>query len=206
MDPDPDMIAVGRQLSHDSNIRNMTWLTAGSRDLSSDLGRFRLVTMGQSFHWMDRDQVLNDLFPMVEDAGGIALLGPGHGMVFVGNGPPGPEESWEETARSLMKAHGVERHRHPKSNPDEPRHEHAILRSRFQIGEYHEFEFELLRAPDDVLGQLYSMSGDLRGRLGNRRDAFERDMRAALTALWPSGQHIERLRTGVLVAVKAPTL
>ena len=201
MDPDPEMIETGRERA--SGIDNVRWLNKGSRDLGPDLGTFRLVVMGQSFHWMERDQVLRDLDCLVEDDGGLALLGPGHGVVLMGDTPVGPpQESWEATARTLLKAHGVERGRHPSSNPTEPRHEPAILRSSFQIGEYHEFESELTLTPDDVIGRLYSFSGDLRGRLGERIDAFERDLRSAIAALHPAGHFSERLRTGVLVAVK----
>jgi ubiquinone/menaquinone biosynthesis C-methylase UbiE len=202
IDPDPDMIEVCRARASAANLGNVTWRNAGSRELSSQLGNFRLVTMGQSFHWMDRDQVLRDLYALVEDDGGIALIGPGHGLVLVGSGPPPPKESWEDTARAVLASHGVERGRNPSSNPSEPRHEQAIQRSQFEIGEYHEFESEISLSPDDVLGRLYSFSGDLRTRLGNRLDLFERDLRAALMALWPNGRFTERLRTGVLVAVK----
>jgi len=200
MDPDPEMIETGRELA--SGVANIRWLNKGSRDLGPDLGTFRLVLMGQSFHWMDRDQVLRDVDSLVEDDGGLALLGPGHGVVLVGEGPPGPKESWEDMAKAILKSYGIERGRHPSSNPTEPRHEQAILRSNFQIGEYHEFESELTLTPDDVIGRLYSFSGDLRGRLGDGIDAFERDLRSAIVALHLAGHFSERLRTGVLVAVK----
>ncbi|MGH7247848.1 MAG: class I SAM-dependent methyltransferase, partial [Pseudomonadota bacterium] len=87
MDPDPEMIRVGRQSAQSVRTRNIKWLQAGSMDLSPALGAFRLVLMGQSFHWMDRDQVLRDLYEIVEDGGGLALIGSGHGLVLIGNGP-----------------------------------------------------------------------------------------------------------------------
>src|SRR5215467_9433408 len=61
MDPDPDMIRVARALAASQGLRSVRCLQAGSEDLSADLGRFRLVVMGKSFHWMNRDQVLRDL-------------------------------------------------------------------------------------------------------------------------------------------------
>jgi len=76
------------------------------------------------------------------------------------------------------------------------------MRSRFAIAEYHEFESELSLTPDDITGHLYSMSGNVRKRLGKRIEAFERDVKSALMALRPAGQFVERVRTGVLVAVK----
>ena len=202
MDPDQEMILVGQELANENGIRNVKWLNAGSRDLSPELGSFRLVCMGQSFHWMDRAQVLADLYPMVEDKGGIALLGPAHGFVLVGDGPPQPRESWQDAADAVRNAYGVAHIRHARSNPDEPRHEQAVLRSNFQIGEYHEFEFEKSYKPEDILGLLYSMSVNLRERLGARLADFERDMTEALRAAQPAGQFHEHLRTGVLIAIK----
>ena len=202
MDPDAAMIEVGRGIAGAASINNVQFLNAGSNDLSPNLGTFRLVCMGQSFHWMDRDRVLRDLHPLVEDEGGLALLGPAHGLVLIGAGPPGPRQSWQDAADTIMKKYVGERTRHPRANPSEPRHEQALMRSHFAIAEYHEVESELSLTPDDILGLLYSMSGNIRKRLGERIDAFERDMNAALAAIRPEGRFIERPRTGVLVAVK----
>ena len=50
-------------------------IEGSSYDLQPDLGRFRLVTLGRSFHWMDRGATLVLLDRMVERGGGIALFG-----------------------------------------------------------------------------------------------------------------------------------
>jgi hypothetical protein len=39
-------------------VTNITWVAGSSQDLPGELGRFRLATMGRSFHWMVREQVL----------------------------------------------------------------------------------------------------------------------------------------------------
>src|SRR5262249_37818971 len=133
MDPDPGMIRVARDLATTQGLRNVKLRQAGSEDLSPDLGRFRLVVMGESFHWMNRDQVLRDLYQLVEDAGGVALIGSAHGFVLVGEGPPKPKASWELVADDIVAKYAGKRRRHPRSNPDEPRHEQAIARSQFRI-------------------------------------------------------------------------
>ena len=203
MDPDAQMIAVGREIADESGLRNVTWLNAGSQDLSPSLGPFRLVCMGKSFHWMDRDRVLRDLYGLVEDGGGIALLGPAHGLVLQGQGPELAKEPWWAVADEVLQKYIGKRARHPKSNPQEPRHEPALLRSRFSIAEYHEFETELTLTPEDIVGHLYSMSGNVRQRLGARIEAFEAELTAALRALAPDARFLERSRSAVLVAVKA---
>ena len=77
MDPDPGMIAEGRRQATAAGLMNIEWREAGSRELGQVAGPFKLVLMGQSFHWMDRDQVLRDLYGLVEDGGGLAAIAPG---------------------------------------------------------------------------------------------------------------------------------
>lgn len=202
MDPDPDMIRVARDLASGQGLQNVRLRQAGSEDLSSDLGRFRLVVMGQSFHWMNRDQVLRDLYPLVQQSGGIALIAPAHGFVLVGEAPPKPKAPWERVTDQLAAKYVGERRRHPRSNPDEPRHEQAIARSQFRIGEYHEFESERHFDAADVIGLLSSMSGNLRGQLGPRISEFEAELTAELLKLSPSGHFVDRTPAAVLIAVR----
>lgn len=79
MDPDPGMLDMGRRRAQADGVTNVRWIAGGSRDLALAGRPFRLVAMGQSFHWMDRDQVLEDLRRLIEADGGIALVGPGRG-------------------------------------------------------------------------------------------------------------------------------
>ena len=202
MDPDPGMIRVARALAMEQGLHNIRLLQAGSEDLTPDLGPIRLVVMGDSFHWMDRDQVLRDLDALVESNGGIALVAAAHGLVLIGEGPPKPKTSWERVCDEVMTKYVGKRARHPRSNPDEPRHEQAIARSAFRIGEYHEFESERHFEAADVIGLLYSMSGNLRAQLGGRIAEFEAELMTELLKLSPDGRFIDRTPAAVLVAVR----
>jgi ubiquinone/menaquinone biosynthesis C-methylase UbiE len=202
MDPNPEMIRVGAELAESVQARNIKWLQAGSKDLSPALGAFRLVLMGQSFHWMDRDRVLRDLYEIVEDGGGLALIGPGHGLVLIGHGPAKAQESWEPVAERVVRKYLGERSRRRRVNSAEPRHESALQRSKFEIAEYHEFASELDLGVDSILGRLYSYSGNLRKSLGEHLGEFEAELRAELLLLRPGGQFAEQAATGVLAALK----
>lgn len=202
MDPDPDMIRVARDLAASQGLGNVRLYQAGSEDLSADLGPFRLVVMGESFHWMNRDQVLGDLYSLVEEGGGVALIGPAHGFVLIGEAPPKPKSPWEQVADEMVRRYVGQRRRHPRSNPDEPRHEQAIARSQFRIGEYHEFESERHFEAADVIGLLYSMSGNLGAQLGARSREFEAELMTELLKLSPSGHFIDRTPAAVLIAVR----
>ena len=51
------------------------WLVARAQDVSSELGKFRVVSCGSSFHWMDRGPVLKKIATLLDPGGGIALVG-----------------------------------------------------------------------------------------------------------------------------------
>jgi len=77
MDPEPEMLEEGREQAQAAGVSNIEWRCGSSEDLSPTLGKFRVVTMGNSFHWMDRARTLDALYDLVMEAGGIAVVGEG---------------------------------------------------------------------------------------------------------------------------------
>jgi SAM-dependent methyltransferase len=191
MDPDAGMLEEGRAFAAEAARRNITWIQGGSLDLSPALGRFRAVLLGQSFHWMDRDAVLTALHPMIEDAGGIALVNPGRRR---------PQESWEAITDPIKESYLGPPQRHPQRNA-EPHHEPALHRSAFVITEDLEFPTTVTRSADAVIGVYYSSSGARQGLLGERAPAFEAEVRAAIAARYP-GTWMETVETGVIIVRK----
>jgi ubiquinone/menaquinone biosynthesis C-methylase UbiE len=120
LDVDAEMLAEGERQAAQLGRGNIRWLRLRAEEVSGELGRFRLVTLGQSFHWMDRDSVLRRLAPLVEDGGGLALVAPGRRR---------PQESWEALAQSVVAKYLGPRERHPRANP-EPADEPALRRSQ----------------------------------------------------------------------------
>ena len=93
VDPDAEMIAEGRRLAGARGRRNIRWLQSGAEDIPLPRrGRFQVATIGQAFHWMDRDAVLGKLAALTEDGGGLALVNPGRRR---------PQESWEPVAEQI---------------------------------------------------------------------------------------------------------
>src|SRR5436305_11759 len=54
---------------------SVAWLVRPAEAVIATLGPFQLVTIGQAFHWMDRDEVLRRVGPTLVPDGGIALVG-----------------------------------------------------------------------------------------------------------------------------------
>ena len=97
MDPDDGMRAEGERIARERGIGNIEWRFGGSKDLSPELGQFRLVTMGNSFHWMDRARTLDALYDLVIDGGGIAVVGEGAPI------PPPPMTPWRAAINAVIK-------------------------------------------------------------------------------------------------------
>lgn len=100
LDPEPEMLAEGARQSEEMGILNIRWMEGGSFDLArlnGVIGKFRLVSMGTSFHWMDRDATLDILAGMVEPSGGIAVIGTSS-VATIWEG----DESWQRTTKAVI--------------------------------------------------------------------------------------------------------
>ena len=73
IDPNAAMLAAGREAAR-GRADNVNFVEGSSNDLGSDHGRFRLVVMGRSFHWMDRADTLRRLATIVEPDGAVAFF------------------------------------------------------------------------------------------------------------------------------------
>jgi ubiquinone/menaquinone biosynthesis C-methylase UbiE len=192
IDPDADMLIEGRRLAAAEGVSNITWLRLISSDLNELKGSFKGAVMGQSFHWMDRDQVLRDLARLIEDGGRFALINPGRRR---------PQESWEETAQAVVESYLGPAKSHP-SRSSEPHHEPAIRRSAFTIIDQVEYASVIERDVRSVISAVYSNSGSTPQRFDGRQAAFENDLEVALRQVSPSGTFHEVIETGVIVAEK----
>jgi ubiquinone/menaquinone biosynthesis C-methylase UbiE len=193
LDPEPQMIGAAEAAARAAGRHNIRWICARAEDLPADAGRVRLATLGQSFHWMDRDAVLARLADVVEPGGGLAVVNPGRRR---------PQESWEAVAEAL-----VERFLGPRGprrgGSPEPKHEPALVRSsHFSRFETHAFSTAFTRDIASVIGAVYSLSYASQPRFGDRVGDFEAALTAALLAQNPSGLFHEQVETEVIVAMR----
>jgi ubiquinone/menaquinone biosynthesis C-methylase UbiE len=194
VDPDADMIAEGRRLATSRGRQNIQWLRSRAEDVSLGTERYRVATIGHAFHWMDRDEVLRKLAILLAEGGGLALVNAGKRR---------PQESWEPVAdRIVAKFLGV-RTRHPKSNPQEPEHEPALVRSEyFSTFTAHEFPSTITRSINSIIGCIYSISSSAKPLYGDNTQAFEVELTKALLGLNPTGVFSEQVETEVVIVPK----
>ncbi len=199
MDPEPEMLAEAAAAARAAGVGNVTWLEGGSGDLERlrpRLGSFQLVTMGASFHWMDREATLRQLEDLVVPGGGLVVTG-SPSLWTRANG-------WQQAVREVIqrwlgeqRRAGSGSYRHPPE-----RHEAVIARSAFRRMEHYRLNYRAVRDIDWIVGNLYSTSFASPAVLGERREGFERDLRATLEALNPNGRFEEEIALEAILAWK----
>ena len=189
LDPEPEMLRVAQAAS--TGVGRITWQQASSTDLSPAMGRFRLVTMGRSFHWMDRDETLHRLDALIEPGGAVALFHDTH--------PPGPDNAWYDGYREVLRRYsGSDNDGARTRRPDWIRHEVILLRSAFshieEIGvcEHRPVSLEAL------IERALSMSSTSRARLGDQADKMIAELRATL----PTGDLRELIVSQAMLAFR----
>src|SRR5215475_12820400 len=93
LDPEPEMRRIAADAAAAAGAA-IEIVAGSSYDLGPQLGRFRLVTIGRAFHWMDRVDTLRRLAEMAEPDGAIALFGDDH--------PRLPDNRWRREFRALI--------------------------------------------------------------------------------------------------------
>jgi SAM-dependent methyltransferase len=195
LDPEPAMLEAAAERARREDVA-VTLVEGSSNDLSVVPGPFRLVTMGRSFHWMARPATLVALDGLVQPEGGVALFGD--------TSPRSPD--WWETARAIAERHAPDgvTARIWRRDPAWAPHEAVLLASPFPALErYGRLRLERIGI-DHVIGRLLSLSSTSPHKLGDRREAFEAELRAALAPMaGPDGLYEQIVETTALLARRA---
>ncbi|MEU6737778.1 class I SAM-dependent methyltransferase [Streptosporangium sandarakinum] len=190
VDPSEEMLTEGAR----HGVPGIRWVRGDSSMLDElPLGRIDHVVMGRSFHWMDRERVLDDLDRLLPAHGAVVIVGPVHD----------PEEpSWEPVAQAVRRDFGLEWRANSESYEQTGRHHDDVLReSPFRRLESRCFTRVIRRSAEDIVGLQLSFSYSSPARLGDRLPAFTEALREALAAANPGGADWEEEDvTDVLIA------
>ncbi len=185
MDPEPEMVAEGKNQAEMQGAHNIVWIKGGSEDISrmkKVIGNFKLVMMGTSFHWMNRGETLDDLHEIIIDGGGIAIVWNTSIWTEVPN-------DWQLAVKGVITKWLGEERRAGSSVYQAPveRHEEIVKESKFKRMEMWKHHWVASSSLDSVIGGLYSTSGVNPHVLGDKREAFEKDLRETLLKVKPLG-------------------
>lgn len=198
VDPAPGMLEQGRLLADERGVPNIRWQQGDSSNLHAlNLPPLDLVVMAKSFHWMDRSQVLADLEKLTTPQAGVVILSAGR---------PGttPLPDWAAVVAGVRASYLGTVRRAGRGVYPEPQesYQDTLERSPFAAVTVVPFDQLVVRSLDELVGLQYSNSYSTPAQLGSRREAFERDLRRALTAFDPSGRYEETIHTEALIATR----
>jgi SAM-dependent methyltransferase len=193
VDPEPEMLRLAREGAPD----NALWIEASSYDIGPHLGRFGLVTMGRSFHWMDRVDTLRRLDEIVTPGGAVVLFSDSH--------PDVPDNAWRAEYSAVIERFAGDEERRRRRGPGWISHTALLLDSAFSaVEEISVIERRTLTA-GRLLDRALSMSSTSRARLGPRADDLLRDLTDVIERLAPSGHLREVVATNALMARRPST-
>lgn len=197
IDPEPDMLDAARAGAREAGV-SIDLRAGSSFDLPSGIGPFKLVTMGRSFHWMDREATLRSLDRLVTHDGAIALLHDEH--------PHTAENAWRRALRDIANTYGRATSPHVQAveRPDYRKHESVLFDSPFNRLEHAGIFIKREISADEIVGLAFSLSTTAPQKLGDRADQFERELRAELAKLSPNGRFTEIAEMLALIARRGP--
>ena len=180
------MLAEGARRAAETGIGNVQWVQARAEEiLALELGSgFRLVTFGQSYQWTDRERVGEAVFELLEPGGVMACVVHTVQGRPKPTGPDLPEIPHAEIRAIVERYVGPPRHHAP---PD--RYEDALGRTRFGRAEnvFIPGRDDIVRDIENVLAGYYSMSFANPSLFGDKRAAYEAEVRALLASRSENG-------------------
>ncbi|MFF4429822.1 class I SAM-dependent methyltransferase [Streptomyces sp. NPDC001513] len=212
VDPEPAMLAEGARLAEERGLANTAWLVGDAAGIGRlCLPRIDLCVIGRAFHLMDRDRVPADLDGMLAPRGGIVLVDfvprpgvprpPWAAVVeevcarFLGPGPgpgPGGADEWDDADRPGG----------PEGAEAAEDAEDHLAKSPFSRVETFTWDQTLRHTVDQVVGLRFSCPSSGPALFGDRRAAFESELRQALLDHDPAGRYSRTVRIRAAVATR----
>jgi len=184
VDQEAEFIRFGEKKARADGVGNIRWIAAAAEDVPLE-GRFDLVAIANAFHRLDREAVAKRVVPHLAERGCVALLW--------GGSPWRDDVPWQrvldETLERWMDAVGA-RDRVPEGweqAMDRDPHEQVLRRAGLAYEGRFEFSVVQRWSVESLIGFVYSTSFLNRSVVGDRAEAFERDLRSQLIGACPDG-------------------
>ena len=175
---------------------NVHFKSGSSFDIGSELGTFKLVTIGRAFHWMDRPDTLQRLDAMVDKEGAVALFTDSH--------PKHRDNAWVEPFQRIIDDHGSgDIIRASRRSADWPSHEEILLDSPFaRLERVAVIEKRALRA-EHLVERALSISAINEANLGGKMQHLIDDIQELSSRFSLGGVVSEVIETSALIARRA---
>lgn len=199
VDADPDMLRVGRTRAADVGVGNVTWVQSHAEALPDGLGQFDVVTLAQSFHWMDQPRVADVIRQLLVATGCCVHVGATThegvaGAVGLAHPLP-PRIDMADLVRRYLGPHRRAGQRIVEADP--PSDEDTVfLAAGFHGPERVEVPAGdiFIRTEDEVVASVLSLSSAAPHLFGPRLPEFVDDLRSLLREASPDGRFAEQQR------------
>jgi SAM-dependent methyltransferase len=190
VDPEPEMLRIAEaQFGEGGRI---VFRQGSSFELSPDWGLFRLVTMGRSFHWMDRAETLRRLDRLIEPGGAVAL--------FDSDVLDLPENAWIANYRAVVRRYALSDTSHVRHRgPVWVRHEAFLLDSAFSAVEQVSVIERQTVSVQQLVDRALSRSSTAPDRLGEAAPKMAEEIEAVMRPLATDGILPEVVATSALL-------
>jgi SAM-dependent methyltransferase len=203
VDPDAGMIAEAETEAARQGVGNAHWVEMPAEALPDDLGSFRVATLAQSFHWMERKKVASTVRGMLEPAGSwVHINATTHRGVDGADDLPLPPPPHAEIGELIHEYLGPTRRAGTTTlTKGTPAGEDAVMMAAGFSGPRcvtvagHLYE----RSEEEVVASVFSLSWAAPHLFADRIAKFETELRRLLRRASPTGRFAERAREIELV-------
>ena len=204
VDADPDMLAEGARQAAAAGITNIDWVLSRAEDLTAHIGPFRVATLAQSFHWMNRSRVAGLLHAVLAPDGALVHVhATTHQGIETDRPLPHPQPPRRQIGALIKRFLGPERRAGQGSLPEAATPEADLGQQESQI--YRTAGFTgptrievpgpvVVRSVDDVVASVFSLSSAAPHLFGHRVTGFEAELRELLAECGVQGRFSEQMR------------
>lgn len=200
LDIETDMLDEARRRASEKKVENVRWVNEQAENISNKLGLFRLSTFGASFHWMQQESVLNNIYDITEKGGGIAIISNQGASVWYDT----QEEPWKEKRKEVIQKFLGEKRRAGVGLYKEPekRFEELLEDSPFEQNTRWTHDWSYKWDIHSIIGNLFSTSFASKKLFGDKVEEFEQELTEELLKINPEGKFTDSICTEALLAWK----
>lgn len=192
LDPDPGMIAEAERAAAEEHVTTATWVQMKAEDLPASLGMFRVISFGQSFHWMDRPRVAAAVRDMLAPGGAVVQVDLWHTSPPDTPAPSGPHPAVPEASIDDLRRRwlGPNRRAGRGFRDTSPSGEDDVFQSAGFAPEQNVVVPDgriITQSADDVVAWVLSTSSTAPHLFGDRLEDFVADLRSLLREASPEG-------------------
>jgi SAM-dependent methyltransferase len=192
VDPEPEMLRIAREAVRAAGAA-VEVREGSSETLEPAWGHFRAVTLGRSFHWMDRAQTLRRLDGLLEPEGAVIL--------FDDELADTPENAALRAWWAVIERYSADDPaRAERRSPDWQDHESVLRTSAFSCVDRLVHLHRYAVTVEGLIHRALSMSSTSASRLGPHAEAMVADIQAALAPFATTGEMVEPMEWTAIVA------